>query len=188
MVLSMVPFPIWLSTVGPRLSTPPRPWTFFAILLHLSDKSKSRPRYVARMKTLFSGDLPGAMNLRFIGSAARSTLSVAALVVGLFGAATASEASDPIGIYGLVDRVVFEPGPDNAERVQVWGVFSVAVKDSRDAYAAPKAGYLYYTVKPGEESKCRKEWADFSSVAGKRQCIGFGSRRGENGKLRDAKE
>src|SRR5262245_40679557 len=35
-------------------------------------------------------------------------------------------ASDPIGIYAFVDKVVFEPNADKPERIQVWGGFALA--------------------------------------------------------------
>ena len=38
--------------------------------------------------------------------------------------ATAVSASGPVGVYGIVERVVFEPNETSPERVQVWGVFA----------------------------------------------------------------
>lgn len=34
-----------------------------------------------------------------------------------------ASASGPVGVYGIVERVVFEPSEASPERVQVWGVF-----------------------------------------------------------------
>src|ERR1041384_8220245 len=53
--------------------------------------------------------------------------NVIALLLVLFtiGAGEAL-ASDPIGIYALVDKVVFEPSAANPERIQVWGAFAIA--------------------------------------------------------------
>src|SRR5688572_30629332 len=112
------------------------------------------------MKTGFPDHSANAMKPRFIESAARLTFLVGVLVTSLFGGSSVTYASDPIGVYAIVDKVVFEPGADNAERVQVWGVFSFAVKGTSDAYEEPKAGYLYYQIKAGDESKSRKEWSD----------------------------
>ena len=38
--------------------------------------------------------------------------------------AVSLSASGPVGIYGIIDKVVFEPNEQNAERLQVWGVFA----------------------------------------------------------------
>ena len=38
-----------------------------------------------------------------------------------------------IGIYGIVDKVVFEPDGSSPERVQIWGLFVVPVPISSGA-------------------------------------------------------
>jgi hypothetical protein len=35
-------------------------------------------------------------------------------------------ASGPIGVYALIDKVVFEPNDTAPDRVQIWGVFVLA--------------------------------------------------------------
>ena len=47
-------------------------------------------------------------------------------------------------------------------------------------------GYLYYTLTPGKEDICRKEWADLKAVAGTGQGIGFGFRYDTTTRLRKA--
>jgi hypothetical protein len=86
-------------------------------------------------------------------------------------------ASDPVGIYAYVDRVVLEPSDTAPERIQVWGGFALA-KDTptRMEYHNAEAGYLYFKLRPGDEEICKKEWADLKSVAGKQQIVAFGSR------------
>jgi hypothetical protein len=111
-----------------------------------------------------------------------STRHFAVLAV-LLALAPAVRASDPVGIYAVVDKVVFEPGTGPAERVKVWGTFARA-DGSGDTYTVPERGYLYFTVAPGKEGVCRKEWADLRKVAGKRQCVAFGSRYKPTGTLR----
>lgn len=37
---------------------------------------------------------------------------------------TTVSASGPVGVYGIIERVVFEPNETSPERVQVWGVFA----------------------------------------------------------------
>ena len=90
-------------------------------------------------------------------------------------------ASGPVGIYGIVEKVVFEPDETGAERVQVWGAF--AYVSPGDAYKVSKAarGYLYFSVPPAtawrraeEVTNIRREWADLAAVAGTGQAVAFG--------------
>jgi hypothetical protein len=99
-------------------------------------------------------------------------LCTAALLLG----ATAARASDPVGIYAFVDRVVLEPGDAQPERIQVWGGFALAKIGDPNGYQDAGRGYLYFTLRPGEEDICRKEWADLKAVAGTGQIVAFGSR------------
>ena len=84
--------------------------------------------------------------------------------------------SDQTGIYARVDKVVLEPNATSPERIQVWGAFSLANKQDRNSYEPPQRGYLYFSLKPGKEDVCRKEWADLKAIAGTDQVIGFGGR------------
>ena len=122
---------------------------------------------------------------------AHRTIVVAALVVAfsLSLLNRKTDASDWIGIYARIDKVVFEPGTNDPERIQIWGAFALASKENRNNYEPARRGYLYYSLKPGKEEVCRKEWADLKSVAGTGQIVGFGSRFEEKGSLRqtDAK-
>jgi hypothetical protein len=114
---------------------------------------------------------------------------LAALLVALLsvGAARAL-ASDPIGVYALVDKVVFEPNETNPERVQIRGAFAIA-EGYGYTYKKAERGYLYYKLNPDKPTACRNEWADLKAVAGTGQIVAFGSRYGEKGALRkkDAK-
>jgi hypothetical protein len=96
--------------------------------------------------------------------------------------------SDPTGIYARVDKVVFEPNATSPQRIQVWGAFSLANQDDRNSYEPPQRGYLYFTLKPGKEEICRKEWADFKAIAGSDQVVGFGVRFMTRPRLRKADE
>src|SRR2546426_894233 len=87
------------------------------------------------------------------------------LLAGLTLGASPSHASDPIGIYALVDKVVFEPSESNPERIQIWGAFAFAAGYDY-AYDKPKRGFLYYKLNPAKKDTCLKEWADLKSVAG----------------------
>jgi hypothetical protein len=117
----------------------------------------------------------------------RLTLLVLLLALAGLGASRAL-ASDPVGIYALVDKVVFEPNETNPERIQVWGAFAIA-EGSGYTYKNAERGYLYFKLNPDKTSLCRNEWADLKSVAGTGQIVAFASRYGDKGTLRrkDAK-
>lgn len=93
--------------------------------------------------------------------------------------------SDPIGVFARIDKVVFEPNAVAPERIQIWGAFALASGQSGSGYLAAQRGYLYFSLKPGKEEVCRKEWADLKAVAGTDQIIAFG-RRYELPRLRKA--
>jgi hypothetical protein len=114
---------------------------------------------------------------------------IAATVVLASSAMPALQASDPIGVYALVQRVVLEPNESEPLRVQVWGAFALSDGQSRsDTYSAPQVGYVYYTCPAGQERVCRNEWADLKSVAGKGIGVGFGGRYNPTGRVRKATE
>jgi hypothetical protein len=89
----------------------------------------------------------------------------------LLFASERSSASEIVGIYALVDRVVFEPNEQSPQNIQVWGVFST----SRDP-AAAKRGYLYFRPPfvPEFQEAALKEWRDLKAVAGSGQAVAFG--------------
>src|SRR5262245_43159473 len=60
-------------------------------------------------------------------------------------AATRAGASFPVGVYAIVDKVVFEPAEAEAQRVQIWGVFALWEDGEATGYRAPQRGFLYYT-------------------------------------------
>jgi hypothetical protein len=108
-------------------------------------------------------------------------LGLAALVLG--ATTLPVRASDPIGIYALVDRVVLEPNESAPESIQIVGAFALA-EGRGEKYAAAQRGYLYYKLKPGKETVCRNEWADLKSIAGTGKIVGFGMRYSHNGAIR----
>jgi hypothetical protein len=113
-----------------------------------------------------------------------TTCALISIILAL-SAATAW-ASDPIGIYGIVEEVVFEPNENAPQRIQIRGAFALADRQRGDEYLRPERGYLYYTLTPGKEDICRKEWADLKAVAGTGQGIGFGFRYDTTTRLRKA--
>jgi len=123
----------------------------------------------------------------------------------LAAAAIPFGASDPVGAYAIVDKVVLQPNATEPTSVQIFGAFSFAVRraadfsqpwptgsfgtaSTGDVYAAVQKGYLYYTCAKGKDAGCRNEWADLTSVAGKQEIVGFGSRQGMSGRVRPATE
>lgn len=99
-----------------------------------------------------------------------------AIVLSALVLQTPVRASDPIGAYALLDKVVLEPNEQAPTRIQVWGAFTFAKQTNGDTYAEPVRGYLYYRLVEGKEEVCRKEWADMKKIAGTGAVIGMGSR------------
>ena len=112
-------------------------------------------------------------------------------------------ASDPVGIYCLINKVVFEPNDTEPTSVQLWGAFSAAVRrqpsgalvkpagafgDNGDVYGSVQVGYLYYKCAVGTDARCTNEWADLKSLAAKGTVAGFGGRYAVNGRVRPASE
>jgi hypothetical protein len=106
------------------------------------------------------------------------TVAMSALLLGV----SVSWASGPVGIYGIVEKVVFEPDETDAERIQVWGAFAYVdggPSGGGFALSEPARGYLYFMLPPTEvrtvnRTNIRREWNDIKSIAGTGQAIGFG--------------
>ena len=96
---------------------------------------------------------------------------------GLVATAAVLHASDPVGVYSRIDKVVMEPDERAPQRLQVWGVFSIADRRNADDYLPARAGYLYFTL-PDDGRMARAEWSDLKSIAGTPQIVAFGSRWG----------
>jgi hypothetical protein len=97
-------------------------------------------------------------------------------------------ASDMVGVYAVVEKVVLEPSDAAPERVQIWGAFALSDQKSGSNYGPAQRGYLYYSCPAGREAVCRREWQDLKSVAGKDTGVGFGARYKETGRIRKADE
>jgi hypothetical protein len=96
----------------------------------------------------------------------RTIALLAAAVASLLSIETLS-ASGLVGIYGIVERVVFEPNATAPERVQVWGAFVYVDRafDAEVGVSNAKRGYLYFTLprypqRTNELEIVRREWAD----------------------------
>jgi hypothetical protein len=103
-----------------------------------------------------------------------------------------TEASDPVGIYAIVERVVFEPNDRTPERIQIWGAFALSDAQHGDGYRAPQRGYLYYSLpssrEKGQRDAALKEWADLKKIAGTGDAIAFGGRYVVSGRVRKSAE
>jgi len=120
----------------------------------------------------------------------KSIICLAAAVLTMTLCLGVVNASGPIGVYALVDRVAFEPNADKPERIRISGVFSVAEETPNNStvYSAPQRGYLYFGLPRGNEQLARREWADLKSVAGTRQVVGLGSSWGTKVRVRKPDE
>ena len=104
----------------------------------------------------------------------------------LIAATVPVAASDPMGVYCIVDKVVLEPA-ERADRAQIWGTCALA--NTNDWYfQAPAKGYFYFSAPSGQEDAARAEWADLKSVAGTAQAVGFARRYKPVGRLRPETE
>lgn len=110
----------------------------------------------------------------------KCVLSIGTMLAAVSVSQSVARASDPTGVYAVINKVVFEPNADAPERVQIFGVFVVAVRENRNEYQPLERGYLYFTLpdskEPAARSVARKECADLNSLAGKHVVVGFGSR------------
>jgi hypothetical protein len=115
----------------------------------------------------------------------KRVLSIGSAAVVVAGSLVV-HASDPIGVYARIDKVVMEPDRGAPQRIQVWGVFSIADARSRSAYLPVHSGYLYFSMP--SNTQALREWADLERVAGTQQIVGFGSRWGSPLRVRESGE
>jgi hypothetical protein len=108
-------------------------------------------------------------------------------VIAFATVVTPIHASDPMALYGRVDRVVLEPAAGDPDAIQVWGVFALAKPNDRNDYLPPARGYLYFKLAANPVAAL-KEWADLKEVAGTNQVISLGSRYVLRVRLRSADE
>ena len=60
----------------------------------------------------------------------KSIVRPVTVVLGIAVCLRIVNASGPIAVYAVVDKVVFEPNPDKPERIRVTGVFITAAEQS----------------------------------------------------------
>jgi hypothetical protein len=100
---------------------------------------------------------------------------IAASLLALLAAVNV-RASGPVGVYAIVERVIFEPDEQSPERLQIWGTFSfVELNRSANAYStSSRYGYLYFTLPSSNAAAAKTEWTDLKSIAGTGQAVAFG--------------
>lgn len=82
--------------------------------------------------------------------------------------------SDPAGVYALIDKVTLLPDADHPDRVEVEGVFCLAVGQG-GYYRSPVRGRMAFT--PGDKKdQAIAEWRDLARIAGSGRVVTFGSR------------
>jgi len=115
-------------------------------------------------------------------------LSMSFAVVALLALTSIGlKASDMVGVYCLVEKVVLEPNDTEPQRIQIWGAFALANGRGYE-YAPAQKGYMFFTCPAGKDSVCWSEWADLRTSAGKGLGLGFGSRYMAMGHVRKADE
>jgi len=112
----------------------------------------------------------------------RTTVTGVVFALILVLAPLTLSASGGVGIYAIVSRVVFEPGDEAPERIQIWGSFTFVDggTGSGGKTLTPRRGYLYFTLpsadgSPYQRRVALKEWADFKAIAGTGQAVAFGN-------------
>jgi hypothetical protein len=82
--------------------------------------------------------------------------------------------SDPVGVYGLIDKVVLLPDEQKPTEAEIHGTFAVA-RGHGEYVAAPTVGCLWYKVGNKPEEAVR-QWRELAKQAGTQMPIGFSSR------------
>src|SRR5687767_11669403 len=73
-------------------------------------------------------------------------------------AAVTLHASDFVGVYAVVEKVVLEPNESAPERIQIRGGFAFSDGKRGSGYGEARRGYLYYSCPAAQLPLCRKEW------------------------------
>jgi hypothetical protein len=104
--------------------------------------------------------------------------------IALFLSGATARASDPVGLYALIEKVKFEPSDEKPERILIWGTFSVADGERGEKYKSPEKGFIYFSLPEKKPEVALKEWNDLKTVAGKNEVVGFSTRWGEPARIR----
>jgi hypothetical protein len=90
-------------------------------------------------------------------------------------------ADGSVGVYAMVQKVVFEPSEAAPKTLQIWGVFvwvDGGLK-SPGPINLPQRGYIYFKLPDGaaEAVAAKKQWTEIKAIAGSNQIIAFGDWR-----------
>jgi hypothetical protein len=119
---------------------------------------------------------------------------ISAMTVALTLGAARLWASDPIGVYAMVDRITVSHAPNGDSTAQIWGAFAVATPPPagsytpEQAYTKARRGYLLIGCPAAQAATCRAEWNDLQSLAGTGDVAGFGARWNGTPRVRNADE
>ena len=106
--------------------------------------------------------------------------TIRVLLVFLLLGATASQllADGPVGVYAMIQKVVFEPDERTATKIQIWGVFVWVDGGLKTPgpIRLPVKGYLYFKLpsNAADAAAAKKDWNEIKGFAGTAQIIGFG--------------
>src|SRR5262249_417963 len=102
-----------------------------------------------------------------------TSVRLLALCVGV-ATLTPSSASTRVGIYAIIDDVVFEPSDLEPERVLISGTFVLPVPITSGEHARPASGMLYFSLNPAAPGPTRTDWRALRKAAGTGEVVGFG--------------
>ena len=103
-----------------------------------------------------------------------ASISICISVVAFASPLQSQYRTEYVGIYGIVERIAFEPNEESSQRIKIYGAFTVPLPMSSFQRRPVQRGYLYFAMVPGMEAATKKEWADLLVVAGTGLGIGFG--------------
>jgi hypothetical protein len=85
----------------------------------------------------------------------------------------AASASEPTGLYVLVEKVELEPG----KRIRIFGVFmnDTAPETSPEPFYGPVSGWASFRLPERKQDLARLEWEDIKSAEGKGKVLALGS-------------
>ncbi len=87
-------------------------------------------------------------------------------------------ADGPVGVYAMVQKVVFEPSESAPKTMQIWGVFAWVDGGLKTPgpINLPQRGYMYFKLpaSTAEAAAAAKQWMDIKAIAGSNQIVAFG--------------
>lgn len=107
---------------------------------------------------------------------ARPPLTAGLTLLGLLGSAAPALASDQIGVYAKVNKVVVQ-----GTQVVICGAFRVA--NTMGDYQPLATGYLFYECKgdAAAQAMCQLQWSEIGKAVASKGCVGWSNRHGTYG-------